>query len=144
MLSYFSSVNSVKYTLENFTSNQWSSLSWIMVILHGETKNNKTLHKVAKSILDKAKHSSTRGNEQTWLASVIGKVMTTPSPFVFKCMHGLIDWEFNQMHLRDAHPYNTRYKDNFKMPSMPVGATKTNLSSDTHLECSSNIYKELK
>ena len=20
------------------------------------------------------------------------------------------------MHLRDAHPYNTRYKDNFKMP----------------------------
>ena len=58
-------------------------------------KNNKTLHKVAKSILDKAKHSSTRGNEQTWLASAIEKVMTTPSPFVFKCMHGLIDWEFN-------------------------------------------------
>ena len=36
--------------------------------------------------------------------------------FVFKCIHGLIAWNFNFTHLREIHPYNTRHKDNVRMP----------------------------
>ena len=72
-------------------------------------KHNKTLmaqvqflqNKAAKSILDKAKHSSTTEaiNELDWLVLSERRRQHRLS-FVFKCMHGLIDWEFNLMLLR--------------------------------------------
>ena len=90
-----------------------------------EDKQNKTLmakvqllqNKAAKSILYKAKHSSATEaiNELDWLV-LSERRRQHCLPFVFQCMHGLMDWEFNLMQLRDTHPYNTRHKDKFKVP----------------------------
>ena len=67
-------------------------------------KHNKTLMakfqllqgKAAKLILDKAKHSSATEaiNELDWLVLSERRRQHRLS-FVFKCMHGLIDWNFN-------------------------------------------------
>ena len=117
-------------------------------------KHNKTLmakvqllqNKAAKSILDKAKHSSVTEaiNELDWLVLSERRRQHRLS-FLFKCMHGLIDWEFKLIHLRDTHTYNARHKHNFETPKSRCqkGQEKTNLSSDTRMECSSYIYKEL-
>ena len=88
-------------------------------------KHNKTLmgkvqllqNKAAKLILNKAKHSSATEaiNELDWLVLSERRRQHRLS-FVFKCMHGLIDWNFNFTHLREIHPYNTRHKDNVSMP----------------------------
>ena len=85
-------------------------------------KHNKTLmakvqllqNKAAKLILNKAKHSEAI-NELDWLVLSERRRQHRLS-FVFKCMHGLIDWNFNFTHLREIHPYNTRHKDNVSMP----------------------------
>ena len=68
--------------------------------------------------LTKAKHSSATEtiNEFDWLASFVRKARQHRLSFVFKCMHGLTYWNFNSTHSRDAHPYNTRHKDNVQMP----------------------------
>ena len=76
-------------------------------------KHNKTLmaqvqflqNKAAKSLLDKAKHSSTTEaiNELDWLVLSERRRQHRLS-LVFKCMHGLIDWEFNLMLLRVYPP----------------------------------------
>ena len=88
-------------------------------------KHNKTLMakvqllqgKAAKLILDKAKHSSATEaiNELDWLVLSERRRQHRLS-FVFKCMHGLIDWNFNFTHLRETHPYNTRHKDDVLLP----------------------------
>ena len=73
--------------------------------------------KAAKLILDKAKHSSATEaiNELDWLVLSERRRQHRLS-FVFKCMHGLIDWNFNFTHLRETHPYNTRHKDDVLLP----------------------------
>ena len=88
-------------------------------------KHNKTLMakvqllqgKAAKLILDKAKHSSATEpiNELDWLVLSERRRQHRLS-FVFKCMHGLIDWNFNFTHLRETHLYNTRHKDDVLLP----------------------------
>lgn len=74
-------------------------------------------NKTAKSILDKANPSSATEaiTEPDWLV-LYERQWQHRLSFVCKCLQGLIDWEFNSTHLRDNHPYNTRHKDNFKMP----------------------------
>ena len=82
-------------------------------------KHNKTLmakvqllqNKAAKLILNKDKHSSATEaiNELNWLVLSERRRQHRLS-FVFKCMHGLIDWKFNFTLLREIHPYNTRHK----------------------------------
>ena len=74
-------------------------------------------NKAAKSILDKAKHSSVTEaiNELDWLVLSERRRQHRLS-FLFKCMHGLIDWEFKLIHLRDTHSYNARHKHNFETP----------------------------
>ena len=69
-------------------------------------------NKAAKLILDKAEHSSATEaiNELDWLV-LSERRRQHRHFFVFKCMHGLIDWNFNFTHSRETHPYNTRHKD---------------------------------
>ena len=80
-------------------------------------KHNKTLMakvqllqgKAAKLILGKAKHSyATEAiNELDWLVLSERRRQHRLS-FVFKCMHGLIDWNFNL-----THPYTLDTKTTF-------------------------------
>ena len=88
-------------------------------------KHNKTLMakfqllqgKAAKLILGKAKHSSPTEaiNELNWLVLSERRQQHRLS-FVFKCMHGQIDWNFNFAYSRETHHYNTRHKDNVRLP----------------------------
>ena len=73
--------------------------------------------KAAKLILDKAKHSSATEaiNELDWLVLSERRRQHRLS-FVFKCMHGMIDWNFKFTHLRETHPYNTRHKGDVLLP----------------------------
>ena len=71
----------------------------------------------AKPLIDKAKHSSATEaiNELDWLVLSERRRQHRFS-FVFKCMHGLIDGNFNFTHSRETHHYNSRQKENVLMP----------------------------
>ena len=89
-------------------------------------------NKAAQVILIKVKRSSATEaiNELDWLVlSERGRQHRLS--FVFKSINGLIDWKFNCMHLRETHSYNTGHKLKTMLISVPVGVTKTYVSSAT-------------
>ena len=117
-------------------------------------KHNKTLmakvqllqNKAAKLILNKAKHSSATEaiNELDWLV-LSERQRQHRLSFVFKCMHGLADWNFNFTHLGKSTLITLGARTTLVCPiSVPVGTTETDLSSDTRVERSSSVYKKFK
>ena len=101
----------------------------------------------AKLIADKAKYSSaTEGiTELNWLVFFFffsEKRRQQRLSFVFKCMHGLIGCILILRTEGKSTPMTLDTKITFKCPNLGasgLGATKTELSSNTRMERSSNV-----
>ena len=99
----------------------------------------------AKLIADKAKYSSaTEGiTELNWLVFFFSeKRRKHRLSFVFKCMHGLIGCILILRTEGKLTPMTLDTKITFKCPNLGasgLGATKTELSSNTRMERSSNV-----
>jgi len=99
-----------------------------------------------KTKLEKAKHSSATEaiNQLDWLVLSERRRQHRLS-FVLICMHGLIDWNFNLRTQGKPKLITLDAKTTFNAQiSGPMGAMKTDLSSDTRMERSSNVYERFK
>ena len=119
----------IKHLLPIHTSELYIKSMVLPLLDYGDIvwgdKHNKTVMakfqllqgKAAKLILDKAKHSSATEaiNGLDWLVLPERRRQHRLS-FVFQCMHGLIDWNFNFTYSWETHHYNTRHKDNVRLP----------------------------
>ena len=76
-------------------------------------------NKAVKLIFDKAKHSSATEaiNELDWLV-LSERRRQHRRFFVFKCMHGLIDWNFNFKHLGKPTLITLDTKTTSKCPNL--------------------------
>ena len=74
-------------------------------------------NKAAKLILNMPKHSSaTEALDRLGWDTLEKRRRSHRLFLIFKCLNGLIDWNFNFNHFKDMHDYNTRLNNNICKP----------------------------
>ena len=96
-------------------------------------KNNVTLmnslqvleNKAAKLILDKhPRYSSTEALQELKWSTLTERRHNHRCTFIFKCIHGLIDFDFNLTKNEDIHHHNTRQRSNLHLPQAKTNKGK--------------------
>ena len=74
-------------------------------------------NKAANLILDKhPRYSSTEALQELKWSTLVTRRHNNRCTFIFKCMHGLIDFDFNLTKNEDIHHHNTRQRSNLHLP----------------------------
>ena len=96
-------------------------------------KNNVTLmnslqvleNKAAKLILDKRpRYSSTEALQELKWSTLTERRHKHRCTFIFKCIHGLIDFDFNLTKNEDIYHHNTRQRSNLHLPQAKTNKGK--------------------